>query len=91
MIGVRATNEKAAAELTNSKKVFEDKRTSVATTNNVVLTPAHTALFIASVETTRKTKITYSKLKGTGDFERTFLAAVFVIFGLSFDMAKELE
>lgn len=67
MIGVRITNEKTAAVNRNSKKIFEDNRTSVAITNNVALTPANTALFMASVETTTKqTKITYNKLKGIG-------------------------
>jgi len=66
MIVVKTANEKTAAVLRNSKKIFEEKRTSVPTTNSVALTPAKTALCIASVETTIQTKITYSKLKGTG-------------------------
>ena len=40
------------------KKRFEEKRTSVAATNSVMLAPAKTALFIAPVDTTSKqTKI----------------------------------
>ena len=47
-------------------KSFEAKRTSVATTNSVALTPANTALFIAPVETTTKQiEINYNKIKDT--------------------------
>jgi len=66
MIVVRTANDKTATVLRNSKKIFDEKRTSVTITNSVTLTPGNTAIFIASVETTIQTKITYIKLKGTG-------------------------
>ena len=66
MIDVRTTSSTTVPPQRNLKKVFEAKRTSVATTNSVALTPANTALFIASVETTtEQMEITYNKVKDT--------------------------
>jgi len=46
---VNATNARTVAITRNIKKRFEDKMSSVVTTNSVTLTPASTALIIASV------------------------------------------
>ena len=51
---VRKTSGNVAILLRNRKKRFEEKRTSVAATNSVMLAPAKTALFIAPVDTTTK-------------------------------------
>ena len=66
MIDVRTTNSTTVPPQRNLKEVFEAKRTSVATTNIVALTPANTALFIAPVQTTiKQMEITYNKVKDT--------------------------
>ena len=65
MIDVRTTNITTVPPQRNFSKSFEAKRTSVATTNSVALTPANTALFIAPVETTKQIEINYNKIKDT--------------------------
>ena len=66
MIDVRTTNSTTVPPQRNLKEVFEGKRTSVATTNIVALTPANTAHFIAPVQTTiKQMDITYNKVKDT--------------------------
>ena len=54
MAQVSKTNGWTVILLRNIKKRFEDKRTSVATKNSVMLVLANTALFIAPVDKTTK-------------------------------------
>ena len=64
MIDVRTTISTNVPPKRSFKELFEAKRTSVATTNRVELTPANTAHFTAPVETTRKQmEINYNKVK----------------------------
>ena len=51
---VRKTSGNVAILLRNRKKRFEEKKTSVAAINSVMLAPAKTALFIVPVDTTTK-------------------------------------
>lgn len=60
MIGVSKKNVPPIAVTRNVKKRFEeDRMSSVATINSVLLTPANTALLTASVE--KETETTYFK------------------------------
>jgi len=60
---VRTASARTAAMTKNIRKRFEDKMSSVVTANSMTLTPAITALIIASVAKKEK-KVISNKLKG---------------------------